>query len=271
LVDSQRIGLLPDFENPRKVSILEAINASIMTPRLVSLASLAVVVCCPLAYSQAPAAKTPASAPTPVSYASATELNGVLTQLDQASQATQADLAKLRVEKWKMDGNYKRQTQSNVESVQRNLQSALPEITGQLRNAPEDLSITFKLYRNLDALYDVLGSIAESAGAFGSKDEFQSMSNDLNTFERARRQLAERLENLTASKETELTGLRAQVKTLQAQVPPPAPKKIVVDDNEETPKKPAPKKKKPVPKPPSATTTPGTTPTTPAPQTAPQQ
>lgn len=191
----------------------------------------------------------------------------MLTQLDQASQTTLVDLSKLRIEKWKMDSNYKRQTQSNAESVQRNLQSALPEITGQLRNAPEDLGLTFKLYRNLDALYDVLGSIAESAGAFGSRDEFQSVSNDLNTFERARRQLAERLENLTASKETELAGLRAQIKTLQAQVPPPTPKKIVVDDDE-TAKKPAPKKKKPVPKPPAATTAPATAP---APQSTPQQ
>lgn len=270
-MDSQRTGLPPDFEKPQKVSILGTINVSIMMPRLDSLASLALVVCCPFAYSQAPAAKTPAAAPTPVSYASATELNGVLTQLDQASQATQADLSKLRVEKWKMDGNYKRQTQSNVESVQRNLQSALPEITGQLRNSPEDLSLTFKLYRNLDALYDVMGSVAESAGAFGSKDEFQSISNDLNTFERARRQLAERLENLTTSKESELAGLRAQVKTLQAQVAPPAPPKKIVVDDDDTPKKPAPKKKKTVPKPPSATTTPTTNPTTPAPQNTPQQ
>jgi hypothetical protein len=241
-----------------------------MTPRLAPLASLAVcVLSSSIAYTQATAAKPQGAAPTPVPYASATELNGVLTQLDQASQATQVDLAKLRVEKWKMDGNYKRQTQSNVESVQRNLQTALPEITGQLRNSPEDLATTFKLYRNLDALYDVLGSITESAGAFGSKDEFQSISNDLNSFERARRQLAERLENLTASKETELAGLRAQIKTLQAQVPPPTPKKIVVDDDE-TPKKPAPKKK-PIPKPPTKTTTPAPATTTAPPATTPPQ
>jgi hypothetical protein len=241
-----------------------------MILRTVPLTSLAAcVLTSSLAYAQAAAKPAaPAQPPTPVSYASATELNGVLTLLDQASQATQADLAKLRVEKWKMDGNYKHQTQSNVESVQRNLQTALPEITGQLRNAPEDLSISFKLYRNLDALYDVLGSVAESAGAFGSKDEFQAISNDLNNFERARRQLAERLENLTSSKETELAGLRAQVKTLQAQVPPPAPKKVVVDDDE-APKKPAPKKKKTVPKPPSATPatqTPASTPPASTPQ-----
>jgi hypothetical protein len=186
--------------------------------------------------------------PTPVPYASVSELNGIIGQLEQASEATQADLGKLRVEKWKMDSGFKKQTLANVDSIKRNLQSALPEIVAQLRNSPEDLTASFKIYRNLDALYDVLGNVTESAGAFGSKDEFQSLSNDLSALERSRHSFAARMENLTASKEAELNQLRTQVRTLQAAVPPPPPKKIVVDDNE--PKKPAPKKKT-VPKPPA--------------------
>jgi hypothetical protein len=213
---------------------------------------------------------TPVS-PAPVPYASVSELNGLLASLEQTSQTTQTDLGRLRIEKWKMDSGYKKQTLANVDSLERNLQSALPEITTQLRNSPEDLGASFKLYRNLDALYDVLGNVAESAGAFGSKDEFQSLSNDLNAFERSRRAFADRMENLSTAKEAELTQLRTQVKTLQAAAaPPPPPKKIIVDDN--APPKPAPKKKKPVPKPPSATS-PSTAPssTNPSPsQTKPQ-
>jgi len=213
-----------------------------MNQRLLPIALLlACLAIAPRICAQAAPATKPGAAPAPVPYASVNELNGLLAQLDQAAQATQGDLAKLRVEKWKMDNAYKRQTAGNVESIRRNLQSALPEITSGLRNSPEDLAATFKLYRNLDALYDVLGSVAESAGAFGSKDEFQSLSNDLNSFERIRRAFADRMENLATSKENEIGSLRTQVKTLQAQVPPPAPKKIVVDDDE--PKKPAPKKK----------------------------
>ena len=45
----------------------------------------------------------------------------------------QADLAKTRIETWKTDGSTKRQTQGNVDSIQRNLQSALPEIVTQVR------------------------------------------------------------------------------------------------------------------------------------------
>jgi len=205
----------------------------------------------------------------PVPYASVSELNGLLAGLEQTSQATQNDLGRLRIEKWKMDSGYKKQTLANAESVRRNLQSALPEIMTQLRNSPEDLGASFKLYRNLDALYDVLGNVTESAGAFGSKDEFQSLSNDLSSFERSRRAFADRMEGLSTAKEAELVQLRTQVKTLQAATPPPPPKKIVVDDN--APPKPAPKKKKPVPKPPTASA-PGaaTTPATPPTQTKPQ-
>lgn len=194
------------------------------------------------------------SAATPVSYASVTELNGILAQLEAASKDTQADLVKLRIERWKTDTAYKKQALTNVDSIQRNLQGALPEIMKQLRAAPEDVPATFKLYRNLDALYDVLGSVVESAGAFGSKDDFQSLSNDLNNFEGARKQFAGRIENLSSAKEAEIVRLRAELKTAQAAVPAALPKKVVVDDNE-PPKKPA-VKKKPAPKP--STTAPST-------------
>jgi hypothetical protein len=202
-----------------------------------------------------------------VSYSSVSQLNELLGQLETASKAAQADLAKVRIEKWKTDANTKKQALSNVDSIRRNLQSALPEIIGQLRNAPEDMPGTFKLYRNLDALYDVLGSVAESAGAFGPKDDFQGLSNDLNSFEATRRQLAERMANLAASKEQEITRLRADLKTAQAAIPATPPKKVVVDDNEPA-KKPA-VKKKPVKKP--AATTPATAPPAQAPPTPPKQ
>src|SRR5208283_5058271 len=191
----------------------------------------------------------------PVAYASVSELNGMLAQLQQTAQSMQSDLGKVRIEKWKTDATTKQQTLTNVESIQRNLQSALPEIIAQLNNAPENLGASFKLYRNLDALYDVFGSVVESAGAFGSKDEFQSLNNDMTGLERARHAFGERVQKLAASKEDELTHLRAQVKTLSA-APPPPPKKIIVDDTE--PAKPVtkPAKKKPTTKPkPAATTT----------------
>src|SRR6202030_177995 len=175
----------------------------------------------------------PAASPQgagPVSYASVTQLNGLLEQLEATSKTTQTDLSKLRIERWKTDGSYKKQLIANVDSIQRNLQGALPEMLSQLRSAPEDLPATFKLYRNLDALYDVLGNIVESAGAFGSKDDFQALSNDLSSFETTRKALAERIQNLAGAKEAEIARLRTDLKAARAAIPVAPPKIKVVDD-----------------------------------------
>jgi len=208
-----------------------------------------------LLLAAAAAQVTPSPAPTapPVSYTSVSQLNLMLSQLEQVSQAMQVNLAKLRIDKWKTDSNTKRGSEADVESLQRNLQLALPEIIGQLRASPENIAATFKLYRNLDALYDVFGGVVESAGAFGSKDEYQSVQNDFSALERSRRSLAERMETLANAKEGELTELRTQVRSLQAAAAPaPTPLKKVIVDDTEPPKKPA--KKKAVPKPPKPNT-----------------
>jgi hypothetical protein len=101
-----------------------------------------------------------------------------------------------------------------------------------------------------------MSGVVESTGAFGAKDDFQTLSNDLSSFEGTRKQLADRVQNLAASKEQEIVRLRTDLKTAQAAIPAAPPKKTVVDDNEPA-KKPA-VKKKPVAKKP-ATTTPATT------------
>ena len=189
----------------------------------------------------------------PVAYASVSELNGILEQLKQTAQSMQSDLQKTRIERWKTDAATKRQTLATVESIQRNLQSALPETITQLNNSPEDLGASFKLYRNLVVLYDFFGSVVENAGAFGSRDEVQSLSNDMTGLETARRAFGERMQKLAAGKEDELARLRVLVKKLSA-APPPPPQKTVIDDTE-PPKKPA-KKKSTKPKPPATTAPP---------------
>src|SRR5207237_10718421 len=82
------------------------------------------------------------ASPAPVPYASVSQLNMLLSELEQESQAAQADLAKLRIEKWKADGVTKRQTQLNVQSFERNLQSALLKIICVCLNHTEDFIST---------------------------------------------------------------------------------------------------------------------------------
>ncbi len=213
-----------------------------------------------------------ASAATPqqgsaVSYASVSEVNDLLAQLETTSKTTQIDLAKLRIERWKADSGSKRDALAKVEAIQRNLQGALPEMIAHVRQAPEDLSATFNLYRDLDTLDSVFGGVVESCGAFGPRDDLQALSNDLDGFDKSLKVFSGRMEKLAASKEQEIVRLRTDLKAAQAAIPAEPPKKVVVDDTE-PPKKPV-VKKKPVAKKPAA---PGKTPatTTPPAQAKPQ-
>ncbi len=202
---------------------------------------------CVAAVAQTPA-NVPAASARQAPAASSASMSSVLSDLDRlqsAASQTTLDLGHMRIDKWKVDGEFKRQAQANADSVQRNLVSALPGLIDTVRSAPQDLTAEFKLYRNLNALYDVFGSLTEAAGAFGTKGDYEALTQQLQTFDSVRRNLGDTIEQLTLSTQSELSQLRSQVRTYQqAAAAAPPPKKVVVDDTE-PPKKTVHKKKKP--------------------------
>ncbi len=193
------------------------------------------------------------SAPAPMQPAPPIDvhLSNLLTQLERAALDANGALGRLRVDKWKTNSDQKQQAEANVQSLQRNLSYALPELTSKIRQNPGDLSANFKLYRNLNALYDVLSNVAESAGAFGPKDQYEMLAQPVSSIDQVRHDLGDRLDQLTANNQVELDRLRAQVQSIrQAEVAAP-PKKIVIDDNAPAKKSPKGRKttaKKPAPK-----------------------
>lgn len=219
------------------------------------LPALLLLSCCAV-LAQAPAsgsvsAPLPGTPQTTGTY-SMTPVLPELDRLQAASSATDAAIARMRIEKWKADGNSKRQAESNADSIQRNLRSALPGIISSVRSSPQDMAAEFKLYRNLNALYDVMSSLTESAGAFGPKGDYDALAQQLETFDSVRRNLGDSLEQLAASTQSQVEQLRTQVRTLQAQANVAPPKKTVVEDNENASKTPSSAKKKakkPAPKP----------------------
>jgi len=207
---------------------------------------------------QAPAASSvaaPAPVQPPVASYSMTHVLPELDRLQAMSSATNGAISQMRIEKWKADGNSKRQAESNAESIQRNLTSALPGMISDVRSSPQNLAAEFKLYRNLNALYDVMSSLTESAGAFGPKGDYEALAQQLDSLDGIRRSLGDALEQLSASTQSQLDQLRAQVRTLQAQAQAAPVKKVIVDDTEKptgTSKK---KTKKAAPKTNGSTTT----------------
>jgi len=158
-----------------------------------------------------------------------------LDRLQAAASQANLDLGHMRIEKWKADSNSKQQAQGNADSVQRNLTTALPGLIANVRSAPQDVTSEFKLYRNLNVLYDVFVSLTESAGAFGPRNDYEALAQQLSVIDSVRRNLGDELEKLTASTQLELNQLRTQVRTLKQQAAAATPpKKVVVDDTAAT-------------------------------------
>lgn len=198
--------------NPSSMVIIASLGCSFaaaQTPR-------------PPAQTQTPltAALTPAAAPD------VAQFTQLLAQIDQTSQQTNLDLAQLRIEKWKTGGDHKQQSQADAESLMKNLSAALPGMVSASRITPNALAPALKLYRDLNALYDVLSGLTESAGAFGPKEDFNALTNDLRALDAGRRGVGDYLDSLAAYRDAEVSRLTEQAAAAKTE----PPKKIVVDD-----------------------------------------
>jgi hypothetical protein len=197
------------------------------------------------------------SAPSPTAGQPAAQpagpnLNAILGELQRTTQAANVDLSKLRIEKWKADGSEKQQMQQVAESLQKNITMAVPGLINDLQAAPGSVSKAFKLYHNMNVVYEFLNSLAEAAATYGKKEEYEPLANDASALDNARQNLSSYIEQTANNLEIQL---QKPVPTPQTQ-PAQTPKKVVIDDDTPPPKK---KKKK-------AATTPKPTPSPTPPQ-----
>lgn len=175
----------------------------------------------------------------------------LLQRIEQESQGLNIDVGKLRIEKWKADSNTKQQASENAASIQRNITAALPELIAAVRTTPQSLAANFKLYRNLSALYDVVATLGESAGAFGKREEYEIVAPHVSALDDARRSYADYLQTMAAGADSRLAAAARQAQPSATPVPP---KKIIVDDTEPA----TPPKKKKIRKPAPSTSPTGT-------------
>jgi len=178
---------------------------------------------------------------SPTQPAASANLAATLPRLQRAAENARADLARLRVDKWKTDSGIKQQTATNIESLQRNLTGALPTLVTAAQQNPSSLNASFKLYRNLNVLYDVMNSVTESAGAFDGKEEYTALARDLMDLDATRRSLADAMEAMTAQRDADFARIQQAARQAAAQAATAPPKRIVIDDNEPA-KKPTRKK-----------------------------
>lgn len=177
-----------------------------------------------------------------VAQANSPDVAPLLAKIEQETQGLNAEVGKLRIDKWKVDSATRLQASENASSIQRNISAALPELISAVRSAPQSLAANFKLYRNLNALYDVVSGLGESVGAFGKREEFDAIAPHVAALDDSRRSYADYVQQMAASADNRIADAQqALARAAAAAAAQAPPKKIVVDDEEPTP---PPKKKK---------------------------
>jgi hypothetical protein len=162
-------------------------------------------------------------------------LTDLLLQVQSMAQQSDQDVSHLRVDKWKADAASKQQSQASADSIRRNLMNAIPDLVQRIQASPASLNANFRLYRNLNALYDTFSTLAESAGAFGSREQYDPLVTDVAQLDRLRHQVADRVDLLAGNNDAELARLRSQLSANASGAKPPT--KIVVDDTQPKTKK----------------------------------
>jgi len=196
---------------------------------------------CRISYAQQP---TPAAAPQPT-IPSSSIVQPAMTEVERSISA-------LNISRWKAPGQVKTAAQQDTGSIQRDLSDTLPGLLSKADAAPTTVPPAFVVYRNIDALYDVLLRVSETASLAAPQGESDALFSSLNKLEAARSQLGDAILNASQQREDQIVKLEASVRAAAAaQAQAPQPKTTVVDDGT-APPSPAKKKKKPAAKPPAA-------------------
>jgi hypothetical protein len=169
-------------------------------------------------HAQASAAK-PAPAPP--------SLDSIGEEIQQVSQATNLDLGRLHIDRWKADSNQKTQYQQIADSLRKNLTYAVPDLLTDVRSSKGSVSSTFKLYHNLNVVYEYLNTLTDAAGSLGKGEEYDPLNKDAGDLDSARQHLSAYIEQAASNLETKAKAAAVPLPTV---TPDPSPKKIIVDD-----------------------------------------
>lgn len=128
----------------------------------------------------------------------------------------------VRPDKWKMPGAMRQETATNIDSIRRDLTNTLPPLLATADRAPDSVAETLPAYRNIDALYDVLLRVTETARLSAPKDQAADLQQALDGLESGRHALGERIQTAAVAREQRVHTLEAAARAAAA-APKPAP------------------------------------------------
>ena len=191
---------------------------------------------------QAPA--EPAAAQTVAAPAAGVPANTASSILQPALLTLQQAIDSLHTDKWKAPVRLRDETDGNIRSIRRDVDTVLPPLLAESDKAPDSVVAGLPVLRNIEALYDVLLRVAIVGKTGAPAPQSAALDGAMSNLDDARRALGDRLQTVAAEKEKQVRDLQAALKAVP---PPPAATPVVA--SAPAPEKKRTPRKKPAPKP----------------------
>ena len=109
-------------------------------------------------------------------------------------QLVKEALGSLNIDKWKASSAIKNEADANVQSIQRDLDQTLPGLVTTADAAPGSPAKAIPVFRNIDALYDVMLRLDAAGRLAAPKDQVGALDDALASIASARRTLGDQLQ-----------------------------------------------------------------------------
>ena len=149
--------------------------------------------------------------------------------LSPALDRLRQSLSAVRLEKWKAPGPARQDASSNMGSIQRDLDGTLPALLAAADAAPGQVSKTLPVFRNVDALYDVLLRVVETADLSAPETDTDTLQGALAALDDARRTLGDQMQAASLSQEQQVGALQEKLRAQAAATAAPVPSTVVND------------------------------------------
>jgi hypothetical protein len=120
----------------------------------------------------------------------------------------------LKIDRWKR-GTVRDEAGDNAAAILKDIHSTLPPLISAADAAKGSIGSVIPVVRNVDALYDVLLRVSEAARVSAPADQIAQLDQALNSLQKARLALYDRMQDSAAITEKHTTDLEGR---LQAQL-----------------------------------------------------
>lgn len=164
--------------------------------------------------------------------------------LQPALQDVEHTVGSLNTGRWKARSDVKGSTDRYLASIQRDLEETLPNLVTQADAKAGSIPPLFAVYRNVDALYDVLLRVDQIAMTAAPENEVSALESALEHLESARKQLGDEIAASAQDREAQIVRLQTAITAAAAAAPAAPAKPSIVDDGPANTPPPVKKKKK---------------------------